>query len=75
MKLFPAILGPKYIKDLQAVIKTPIMAVGGVNLNNIADFIGVCSGVGIGSAIYKPGKSLEDIRKDAKTISESVLLH
>lgn len=68
LKLFPAVLGPGYIKDLKAVIKTPIMAVGGVNAENIPAFMKVCCGVGIGSALYKPGKSMDDIRRDAKAI-------
>lgn len=68
LKLFPACLGPSYVKDLKAVIKTPIMAVGGVKMNNISDFMDVCCGVGIGSALYKAGKSIEDIRKDAEDI-------
>ena len=66
LKLFPAgVNGTGYVKDLKAVIKAPILAVGGVNTGNIPDFLKVCSGVGIGSALYKPGKSLEDIRKSA----------
>ena len=72
LKLFPACLGPSYVKDLKAVIKTPIMAVGGVNSNNIPDFMKVCCGVGIGSALYKAGKSLEDVRKDAEAIVKAV---
>ena len=72
LKLFPACLGPSYVKDLKAVIKTPIMAVGGVNSNNIPDFMKVCCGVGIGSALYKAGKSLADIRQDAEAIVKAV---
>ncbi|MBR2510511.1 MAG: 2-dehydro-3-deoxy-6-phosphogalactonate aldolase [Lentisphaeria bacterium] len=72
LKLFPACLGPSYVKDLKAVIKTPIMAVGGVNSNNIPDFMKVCCGVGIGSALYKAGKSLADIRQDAEEIVKAV---
>ena len=34
LKLFPACLGPGYVKDLKAVIKAPILAVGGVNAEN-----------------------------------------
>ena len=64
LKLFPAILGPGYVKDLQAVIKAPIMAVGGVNAQNLGDFMKVCCGAGIGSALYKAGKSLEDLARD-----------
>ncbi len=65
LKLFPASLGPTYVKDLKAVIKAPILAVGGVNAGNLPGFIQVCSGAGIGSALYKPGKSLDDIAADA----------
>lgn len=71
LKLFPAILGPSYVKDLQAVIKAPIFAVGGVNAGNIPDFLKLCAGVGIGSALYKAGKSLEDIKADAEKIIQS----
>jgi 2-dehydro-3-deoxyphosphogalactonate aldolase len=72
LKLFPAILGPGYVKDLKAVIKTPIMAVGGVNEANIPDFMKVCCGVGIGSALYKPGKSADEVKKDAANIVKAV---
>ena len=68
LKLFPADLGPGYIKNIQAVLKAPIMAVGGVNFDNIPAFMKLCCGVGIGSALYKPGKSLSDIAADAENI-------
>lgn len=66
LKLFPAgVNGTGYIKDIKAVIKAPILAVGGVNAGNIPEFLTLCAGVGIGSALYKPGKTLEDIRATA----------
>ena len=65
LKLFPACLGPSYVKDLKAVVRRPVLAVGGVNAENIPAFMKVCAGVGIGSALYKSGKSLEQIGKDA----------
>lgn len=68
LKLFPAILGTTYVKDLKAVIKAPIFAVGGVKKDNIPDFLSVCAGVGIGSALYKAGKSLEEISIDAEDL-------
>ena len=61
LKLFPAVLGPGYVKDLKAVVKKPIFAVGGVNVGNIAQFLKVCAGVGIGSAVYKAGFSAETV--------------
>lgn len=72
LKLFPAILGPGYVKDLKAVVKKPIFAVGGVNAGNVPEFMKVCAGVGIGSALYKPGKSLEQIGRDAAAMSSAV---
>ena len=72
LKLFPAILGPGYVKDLKAVIKAPILAVGGVNSDNIPDFMKVCAGVGIGSALYKSGKSLDAVKADAIAIVKAV---
>ena len=72
LKLFPAILGPGYVKDLKAVIKTPIMAVGGVNAQNLGAFLKVCCGAGIGSALYKAGKSLEDLEHDTRELVKVV---
>ena len=67
LKLFPAgSLGPAYINDLRAVIAKPILAVGGINRENLADFLQVSDGVGIGSALYKPGKSATELRRDAE---------
>ena len=66
LKFFPAgNFGVSYIKNLQAVIKAPIFAVGGVKHQNLADFLTVCQGVGIGGNLYKPGKTLEEIQRDA----------
>lgn len=71
LKLFPAgRLGPEYIRDLKAVISAPILAVGGVNAENLPDFLKLSAGVGIGSALYKPGKTLDEIRRSAQLFSE-----
>ena len=70
LKLFPAgAMGPGYVKDLKAVIKKPILAVGGVGPENLRDFMKVCVGAGIGSAIYKPGKTLDEVRKAAQALT------
>lgn len=69
LKLFPAgSFGVGYVKDIKAVLKAPILAVGGVNSDNLGSFLAQCAGAGIGSSIYKPGKSLEQIRQDARTL-------
>lgn len=68
LKLFPAgALGPGYVKDLKAVVKAPILAVGGVDTANAAGFLKVCAGIGVGSALYKPGKPLSTIAADARS--------
>ena len=73
LKLFPAgKLGPDYVKDLKAVIKAPILAVGGVDTDNIAAFLDVCAGVGIGSALYKPGKTPVEIGRAAAVYAAAV---
>ena len=72
LKLFPASLGPGYVKDLKAVIKLPIMAVGGVNAANTPEFLKVCCGVGIGSAVYKAGRTASEVGAAAKEITSSI---
>lgn len=57
IKIFPAgVLGPKYIKDIQAPLNPmPIMVVGGVNGDNCQDFFNAgASFAGIGSGIFDP---------------------
>ncbi|MBO4633474.1 MAG: 2-dehydro-3-deoxy-6-phosphogalactonate aldolase [Lentisphaeria bacterium] len=69
LKCFPCgRFGVGYIKDLKAVVPKPIYAVGGVDANNLASFFPVCAGAGIGSAIFKPGKTPEQIQADARTM-------
>ena len=56
VKIFPSdSLGLGYIKAVRAPLShIPMLAVGGVNENNIADFLSVgISGVGVGSNIVK----------------------
>ena len=72
LKLFPAALGPGYVKALKAVVKKPILAVGGVNAANLPDFMKVCAEAGIGSALYKAGKSLDDLDRDAADMVAAV---
>ncbi len=74
LKLFPAaVLGAGYLGDLKAVVKAPILAVGGVGVGNCADFLRDCAGVGIGSCLYRPGKTLEAIRCDAEALVAAAL--
>lgn len=71
LKCFPCgRFGVGYIQDLKAVVPKPIYAVGGVDQKNLASFFPVCAGAGIGSAIFKPGKTPDQIRKDACAMVE-----
>lgn len=75
LKLFPAgNFGPGYVKDLKAVVKHPILAVGGINKENLRPYLDVCAGAGIGSALYKPGKTAEEVGKDAESFVSAVAL-
>ncbi|QJF24564.1 bifunctional 4-hydroxy-2-oxoglutarate aldolase/2-dehydro-3-deoxy-phosphogluconate aldolase [Mammaliicoccus vitulinus] len=54
IKVFPTTtMGPSYIKDLQGPLPhIPLLPTGGVDLNNVADFIKAGAvGVGLGSAL------------------------
>ncbi len=56
VKVFPAgELGPQYIKALRAPLsQIPLMAVGGVNERNAADFLAAgCMGVGVGGNLVR----------------------
>jgi len=70
LKLFPAELAsPAVVKALLAVLPkgTPLMPVGGVTPDNMEAWRAAGSaGFGIGSALYKPGKSAEAVREDAQ---------
>ena len=69
LKLFPAELAtPAVVKALLAVLPkgTPLMPVGGITPDNMDAWREAGSaGFGIGSALYKPGKSAAKVREDA----------
>ncbi|WP_226580826.1 2-dehydro-3-deoxy-6-phosphogalactonate aldolase [Acuticoccus sediminis] len=73
LKLFPGDgLSPKVVKAMRAVLPkgTRLVVTGGVDANNIGEWLaGGADGVGIGSALYKPGKSLADVAADAKSFA------
>ena len=72
LKLFPgSLIGPEGLKAIKAVLPpgTETYAVGGAGPSNFADwFAAGVDGFGIGSALYKPGASVDDIRARAKDI-------
>ncbi len=67
LKCFPAgRLGPGYIKDLKAVLPNPVIAVGGVRPDNVREYLQCGSvAVGIGSSVYRPGRTVDQIAADA----------
>lgn len=73
LKLFPAgRLSPEYIKDLKAVVPADFIAVGGVGADNIKEYLQYAVGAGIGSAVYKSGWTVEEIRTAAARLIQSL---
>ena len=63
--------GPSGLSALRAVLPkgTLVYAVGGAGPENFADWIKASAdGFGIGSAIYKPGMSAQDVAQKAEAI-------
>lgn len=69
LKLFPySSGGAEHLKALKSVLPeaTPVFCVGGVSAGNIAEVRKAgADGVGIGGALYKPGRSIDDVCKTA----------
>ena len=69
LKLFPAeMINPAVVKALRAVLgsDTLLLPVGGISAHNMAPWRAAgASGFGIGSALYKPGMSLPQIKENA----------
>jgi len=69
IKIFPAeMASPKVIKAMRAVLPADanLIIVGGVNADNMQDFLAAgANGFGIGSALFKPGRTADAIRTAA----------
>ncbi|MFG1399050.1 2-dehydro-3-deoxy-6-phosphogalactonate aldolase [Roseixanthobacter pseudopolyaromaticivorans] len=71
LKLFPAEgLPPQVLKAWRAVmVGATLLPVGGIDAGNMAAYRAAgADGFGLGSALYKPGKPLEDIASDAAAL-------
>lgn len=72
LKVFPAsLIGPSGIKAIRAVLPTgtQVFAVGGAGAENFAEWIEASAdGFGIGSALYKSGYSVSDVKSRAADI-------
>jgi 2-dehydro-3-deoxyphosphogalactonate aldolase len=70
LKLFPAeMIPPPAVKALRAVLDpaTVVLPVGGVSLANMQAYRDAgANGFGIGSSLYKPGMSAEDVGEAAR---------
>ena len=69
VKLFPAeMISPAAVTAIRAVLppEFPLFAVGGIHAENMPDYIrhGI-NGFGIGSTLYRKGRSLAEIRQAA----------
>ncbi len=72
LKLFPgSLVGPAGLKAMKAVLpaEVPVYAVGGAGPENFADWLKAgATGFGIGTALYTPGMSPDDIASRAARI-------
>ncbi|MCU5771777.1 2-dehydro-3-deoxyphosphogluconate aldolase [Erwiniaceae bacterium BAC15a-03b] len=71
LKIFPAAALPvDYPQLIKGPLQQPIpfCAVGGINLQNIAAYLSHYDGVGIGSALYQPGQSLEQMHQRCRQL-------
>ena len=76
IKLFPAeVLGPPMLKALRAVLPDSaiVIPVGGVGTEQIAPWMAAGAlGLGIGSAIYKPGDDARIVERKAQALVAAV---
>ena len=72
LKFFPGtLIGPAGLSAIRAVLpkETPLYAVGGASAANFAEWIAAgATGFGIGTAIYRPGQSVEATARAAAEI-------
>ncbi len=76
LKLFPAeLLGPGGLKALSAVLPvgTPLFAVGGVSPTTLHEWTDAgVAGVGLGSALYRAGQSVQTTIENAKAFAAQI---
>lgn len=75
LKLFPAeAISPAVVKALRAVLPASVrlLPVGGIGAQNMAAYLAAgAAGFGIGSTLYKPGKSADQTQEDARKLMEA----
>ena len=75
LKLFPAeALAPAVLKAWRAVLRPPValLPVGGITPDNLAPYIAAgATGFGLGSALYRPGDSAEQVARNAAAFMQA----
>lgn len=75
LKLFPAeMISPATVKALRAVLppQVALMPVGGITPDNVAAYRSAgASGFGLGSALYAPGRSAQQVSDNAATFARA----
>ena len=75
LKLFPAeMISPATVKALRAVLppEAALMPVGGITPGNMAPYRSAgASGFGLGSALYAPGRSAQQVSDNAATFARA----
>ena len=75
LKLFPAeAASPAVLKALSAVLpaQTPVLPVGGIEPDALASWRAAgAAGFGVGSALYRPGRSPDEVRRRARHFVEA----
>lgn len=73
LKIFPAdSCGPNYIRALKSVLPTNIKVIptGGIAVDTVASFhTAGCYAFGVGSSLYKPGTSADEVQKRAEALT------
>jgi 2-dehydro-3-deoxyphosphogalactonate aldolase len=77
IKLFPAeMIAPAAVKAMRAVLppSARLLPVGGITPDNMAAYLAAgANGFGIGSALYKPGKSADAVKQSALDFKAALL--
>ena len=70
LKLFPAeLITPPVLKAMRAVLPAdvPLLPVGGITPDNMGSYLNAgANGFGLGSALYKPGQSAQEVSTTAQ---------
>ena len=76
LKLFPAeMISPATVKALRAVLPkaTALMPVGGITPDSMAAYLAAgATGFGLGSALYAPGRSAQEVRVQAQAFVQAL---